>query len=312
MADKDMGFRFYEKELPDIDELVHVQVKQVTDACAYVVLTEYGGKEAMILLGELSKKRIRSIHKEIRVGQFDVMMCLKVDEKGGVELSKSRVAIEDKKEFVERYAHSKMVQAVLKQVAGHNDDIALQELCEKISWPLYKEFGHPITVFKQYVNNMDDEWIKKCDVSEKIRKDILDEITRRLSPQAARLKAQIEVRCADFEGVNAVKKALIAGEAAANTDPNQNPVKVKVVSAPLYEVVTTSMGIGPGKARIEKCLSAIEESILASKGTFSCRSKPEMVEEADEAAKKDEDESSDDDEEASDDDAMPDIEHPDA
>ncbi|VDL68766.1 unnamed protein product, partial [Nippostrongylus brasiliensis] len=38
---------------------------------AYVSLSEYNGKEGMILLSELSRRRIRSVNKLIRVGRSE-------------------------------------------------------------------------------------------------------------------------------------------------------------------------------------------------------------------------------------------------
>jgi translation initiation factor 2 subunit 1 len=50
----------------------------------------------MILLSELSRRRIRSINKLIRVGKNECVCVLRVDEgKGYIDLSKRRVAAED-------------------------------------------------------------------------------------------------------------------------------------------------------------------------------------------------------------------------
>ncbi len=47
---------------------VMVQVKSIAEMGAYVSLLEYNGIEGMILLSELSRRRIRSITKLIKVG----------------------------------------------------------------------------------------------------------------------------------------------------------------------------------------------------------------------------------------------------
>ena len=63
---------------------------------AYVSLLEYNNIEGMILLSELSRRRIRSINKLIRVNRNEVVMVLRVDkEKGYIDLSKRRVSPED-------------------------------------------------------------------------------------------------------------------------------------------------------------------------------------------------------------------------
>ena len=44
---------------------------------------EYDGIEGMILLSELSRRRIRSIQKLIRVGRNEVVVVLRVDKEKG-------------------------------------------------------------------------------------------------------------------------------------------------------------------------------------------------------------------------------------
>lgn len=51
---------------------------------AYVKLLEYDQIDGMILLSELSRRRIRSIQKLIRVGRNEVVVVLRVDKEKGV------------------------------------------------------------------------------------------------------------------------------------------------------------------------------------------------------------------------------------
>jgi hypothetical protein len=54
---------------------LHVQVKSIAEMGAYVSLLEYNGIEGMILLSELSRRRIRSITKLIKVSSTYTHMC---------------------------------------------------------------------------------------------------------------------------------------------------------------------------------------------------------------------------------------------
>ena len=94
--------RYYEQRYPEVDELVMVQVRQIAEMGAYVKLVslfadrsalaafhtrhiqlEYDNIEGMILLSELSRRRIRSIQKLIRVGRNEVVVVLRVDREKG-------------------------------------------------------------------------------------------------------------------------------------------------------------------------------------------------------------------------------------
>jgi hypothetical protein len=73
MATDAYGFRFYEPVFPKEDELVVVRVEKRTDVGAFVSLLEYGKLEGMILMTELSRKRIRSVKKLISVGKTEIV-----------------------------------------------------------------------------------------------------------------------------------------------------------------------------------------------------------------------------------------------
>ena len=62
---------------------------QIAEMGAYVKLLEYDGIDGMVLLSELSRRRIRSIQKLIRVGRNEVVVVLRVDRDKGEASSQS-------------------------------------------------------------------------------------------------------------------------------------------------------------------------------------------------------------------------------
>ncbi len=79
-----MRCRFYENQFPEPEEVVIVNVTQIGEMGAYVTLLEYDDIEGMILLSELSRRRIRSINKLVRVNRTEIVKVIRVDkEKGG-------------------------------------------------------------------------------------------------------------------------------------------------------------------------------------------------------------------------------------
>jgi len=59
-------------------------VAKIAEMGAYVKLLEYDNIDGMILLSELSRRRIRSIQKLIRVGRNEVVVVLRVDKEKGM------------------------------------------------------------------------------------------------------------------------------------------------------------------------------------------------------------------------------------
>lgn len=75
--------RYYAQKYPEIDDVVMVNVRSIAEMGAYVHLLEYNNIEGMILLSELSRRRIRSINKLIRVGKTEPVVVIRVDKEKG-------------------------------------------------------------------------------------------------------------------------------------------------------------------------------------------------------------------------------------
>lgn len=79
--------RFYRHKYPKLEDVVMVNVRSVAEMGAYVSLQEYGSIEGMIMLSELTRRRIRSINKLVRIGRSECVAVIRVDEdKGGWSL----------------------------------------------------------------------------------------------------------------------------------------------------------------------------------------------------------------------------------
>jgi translation initiation factor 2 subunit 1 len=138
--------RMYEAPFPEVDDVVMVSVKNIAEMGAYVHLLEYNNIEGMILLSELSRRRIRSISSLIKVGRQEPVMVLRVDkEKGYIDLSKRRVSEEDIAVCEERYNKSKLVHSIMRHVA-ETMEADLEDLYAHVGWPLYKKYGHAFEV----------------------------------------------------------------------------------------------------------------------------------------------------------------------
>ncbi|KAI8912078.1 eukaryotic translation initiation factor 2 alpha subunit-domain-containing protein [Powellomyces hirtus] len=271
--------RMYEQKFPEVDQLVMANVRQIADMGAYVQLLEYNNIEGMILLSELSRRRIRSIQKLIRVGRNEVVVVLRVDkEKGYIDLSKRRVSAEDVAKCEEKFNKSKAVHSIMRHVAEKVNG-NLEDLLEKYCWPLYKKYNHAYDAFKIAINDPDSVF-GDLDMSDETKKQLVSNIRRRLTPQPVKIRADVEVTCYGYEGIDAIKTALQAGEACSTEDV---PIKVKLVAPPMYFVMTNSLDKVSGIEQMEKALVAIEESITKNAGELKIKMKPKVVSASDDA-----------------------------
>lgn len=72
---------------------------QIAEMGAYVKLLEYDNIDGMILLSELSRRRIRSIQKLIRIGRNEVVVVLRVDKEKGEKPRRRKAAWSGKETY---------------------------------------------------------------------------------------------------------------------------------------------------------------------------------------------------------------------
>lgn len=193
-------------------------------------------------------------------------------------MSKRRVSPEDIIKCEERYNKSKMVHSILRHVA-EKVKIPIEELYTQIGWPLNKKYGHAVDAFKLSITNP-DVWNEVSFPSEVAKQELQSYIARRLTPQPTKVRADVEVTCFGYDGIDAVKTALRRAE--ANNTPDTT-VKVKLVSPPLYVLTSQCLDKTTGIQTLEKAILEIEENIKAAGGNCSVRMAPKAVTENDDA-----------------------------
>jgi len=278
-----LSCRFYSQRYPEIEDVVMVTVRSIAEMGAYVHLLEYNNIEGMILLSELSRRRIRSINKLIRVGRNECVVVIRVDkEKGYIDLSKRRVSAEDIAKCEQKFAYAKAVNSILRHVAellNYGED-QLEALYKKTAWYFdekSKKQGYAYEVFKHAVT--DPSVLDECNLDEETKEVLLSNIKRRLTPQAVKIRSDIEVACYGYEGIDAVKQALRQGIACSTEDM---PIKINLIAPPLYVVTTTTLEHNDGLKAIEFAIEKIEETIKEAGGVFKVQMAPKVVTDTDE------------------------------
>lgn len=281
-----MSCRFYEQKYPEIDDIVMVNVLSIAEMGAYVHLLEYKSIEGMILLSELSRRRIRSINKLIRVGRSECVVVIRVDkDKGYIDLSKRRVSIEEVKKCEEKFTRGKTVASILRHVGEilhFESDEQLEELFQKTAWHFdskYKSSGGAYDAFKHAVN--DDSILDECGLDEETKTILVENIYRRMMPQSVKVRSDIEVSCFSYEGIDAVKAALKKGLEFSTEDL---PLKINLIAPPLYVVTTTTLEREKALETLIKVNESVKESIENNKGNFVVKMEPKVVTETDDAA----------------------------
>ncbi|PAN50122.1 hypothetical protein GQ55_9G510000 [Panicum hallii var. hallii] len=286
--------RMYEPRFPEVDAAVMIQVKHIADMGAYVSLLEYNNIEGMILFSELSRRRIRSISSLIKVGRQEPAIVLRVDrDKGYIDLSKRRVSEEEAHACEDRYNKSKLVHSIMRHVA-ETLEIDLEPLYQRICWPLYRKYGHAFEAFKLIVADPDSildaltyeeketgpdgQEVTKVvpAVTPEVKDSLVKNIRRRMTPQPLKIRADVEMKCFQFDGVLHIKQAMKKAEASGN---DNCPVKIKLVAPPLYVLTTQTLDKEQGISVLTDAIKACTAEIEKYKGKLVVKEPPRAVSE---------------------------------
>jgi translation initiation factor 2 subunit 1 len=171
-------------------------------------------------------------------------------------------------------------------------EIDLEPIYQRIGWPLYRKYGHAFEAFKLVVADPDaildvltyeekeigpdGEEVTKVlpAVTPEIKETLVQNIRRRMTPQPLKIRADVEMKCFQFDGVLHIKEAMRKAEAAGTTNC---PVKIKLVAPPLYVLTTQTLdkdqGISVLTAAVKACTAAIEKH----KGKLIVKEAPRAV-----------------------------------
>lgn len=239
----------------------------------FLQLLEYNNIEGMILLSELSRRRIRSINKLIRVGKNEVVMVIRVDkEKGYIDLSKRRVSPEDVQKTEDRFNKAKAVHSILRHISNRLQT-PMASLYKRIAWPLSRKYGHAYDAFQMAVAEPDPIF-KDLDVTVEERREAIEYIKQKMTPQPLKIRADIQVTCFKYDGVNAIREGLMAAQAMST---EAVPIRVQLIAAPLYVMQTTTLNKEAGMAALNAAIDACKTAIEAKGGQLVVKLAPQVT-----------------------------------
>ena len=209
------------------------------------------------------------------VAKLGAYLCVRP---GYIDLSKRRVSPEEIIKCEERYNKSKLVHSIMRHVA-EKQNVPIETIYETIGWPLNKRYGHSLDAFKLSITNP-SVWSDIHFPSESVKTELLTYIGRRLTPQPTKIRADIEVTCFGYEGIDAVKEALRKAEAKSSSETQ---VKVKLVSPPLYVLTSQTLDKALGIATLEAAIADVKVCIEAANGDCRVKMAPKAVTESDDA-----------------------------
>jgi len=273
------GEYFYERKVPEPEELVMVRVNSIDDMGVLCSLLEYNNLEGFLPLSEISRKRMRSVLRYVRVGQQQVLQVLRVDtERGYTDLSKKYITEVERELGTEKFNKGKTVHNITKRVAETNHKLTF-DIYENYVWPLYQSHKHPFDAFKNLAGmkegEEDDIWKDLTDLDPVIKQSFIGLIKHQMAVQPVKVGAQIEVMCYSEGGIDDIKRSLRAGLDLNNGQ--LTAVKIQLISSPLYLVWTTTLDEEKGNKALLEVIDAIKLAIAEYSGVLKIIKEPSVI-----------------------------------
>lgn len=270
--------RYYEQSYPNMNEIVVVQIKSITDMGIYVSLLEYDGIEAMISIAEFTNRRFRSLPSLTRVGRIEFAIVTNVDKvKGYIDLSKKRISVEEVAKAEQKWNKSKTVQSIMSRIS-YLLHLPLLELHQLITWPLYNIYGHAYDAFRLYLS--ESEQVPEINhISEEIRIILLDQLKKRIQSSLIKVRADIDISCFGSDGIEAIKLSLMEGVSVSDL---KYPITIKLISSPTYLLMMTVTDKEYGLMKIREACELISKKIKELGGNMVIKVAPRIISDCDE------------------------------
>ncbi|NOZ89287.1 MAG: translation initiation factor IF-2 subunit alpha [Crenarchaeota archaeon] len=222
------------KELPDVGELVVATVKEVYDYGAYLTLDEYGGLEAYLPWSEVASRWVRSIHDVVKPGQKIVVKVIRVNKRRRqVDVSLKRVTDSERKRKMMEWKRAQKAEKILEIVAQKLGK-SLEEAYREVGWKLEEAYGELMAAFEEAAIR-GEEVLRKAGIPEEWVKPLYEEILRHVEVKQVRIAGIITARSYAGDGVERVRKTLLAVKEAVKAAGDVR-VRLYTVGAPRYRL----------------------------------------------------------------------------
>ncbi|MDD2626757.1 MAG: translation initiation factor IF-2 subunit alpha [Candidatus Methanomethylophilus sp.] len=245
---------------PENGELVVCTVSSVKNFGAFVTLDEYENKEGFVHVRDVATGWVKYIRDYIREGQKIVCKVLGVDsQKGHIDLSLKAVNDHQKREKIQQWKNEKKAEKLLELVA-QKLSVSADDAFEMFGRQLYDDYGSLYDAFEAVVTSPEDF---RADYTGNWVDAFVQVATDNINPPAVEIDGVLEMTSAVSDGVEHIKKALLAGLAAADGAD----AVITSVGSPRYRVVIKASQYKEAEEIMKEVSTAAIDSLTADGGS---------------------------------------------
>lgn len=239
-----------ERPLPEAGEVVVCTVREITSHGIYVNLDQYDGTNGFLHVSEISTGWVRNIDRVAKVSQKLILKVIRVNRaRREIDLSLRQVTNEERRAKVIEWKREERALAIIDAVKKKLDldDASEMDIKQKLEEGFGTLYGALETAAKKGVKSL-----APAGLSEIEARAVAEIAAEKIVPPRYEVGALVEVSSRSPEGIEQVKRTLMAAAAAPSAE-----VHISYAGAPRYRVRITA----DDYKQAEKALDAVIERI---------------------------------------------------
>ncbi len=251
---------------PTPDEYAVAVATKVAPYGAYVVLPEYGNKEGFIHISEISSTWVRNIRNHIHENQRVVIKVLQVDEqKGHIDCSLRRVSTEARRAKNNEWKRAQKAEKLLELLAKENN-MSLEEIYEKVGWPLEDYFGEIYKGLEQAADG-NVRVFDEVDIPKELKEQLAEMAKVRIEIPSVEIDGEMTITVPGVKGVGTIRKALSEGLEIGKAQ-EKSTVEIYTLGSPRYKLRIVSPDYKEAEEVLSKVLGTVTKIIEKDAGTI--------------------------------------------
>ena len=243
-----------EKPLPEPGEVVICTVREITSHGIYVNLDQYDGTNGFLHVSEISTGWVRNIDRVAKVSQKLVLKVIRVNRtRREIDLSLRQVTNEERRAKVIEWKREERALAIMGTVRKKLglDDAQEKSLREKLE----EQFGTLYDALEMGAKK-GEKGLAPVELPEKTVKVIAEVASEKIIPPKYEVGALVEVSSRSPDGINQVKKTLMAAASAPSAE-----VRITYAGAPRYRVRITADDYKQAEKALDTVLEKIKDGV---------------------------------------------------
>ena len=166
-----------------------------------------------------------------------------------------------------------MVDRIIRSLSVKTNKPILY-LYKNIIWDLYRMNNDPFISF-QNISLGNQEILNKLKIGKNIKNELIKIIKIRFPPKLLEIRCIFKLACYAFDGIDAIKEALINGKEIGKK--NNMSIIYKCLGAPEYECIIYTYNKNEGILLMDESFNEIKNTILNKNGSYLLEKEPLIV-----------------------------------